>query len=82
MCFVKFNWRKTGMNTGARITVNEIAARLSIGRAAVYKMLEDHIVPGIRLGNRWLVTRNAYEAWERRCGQGNASWMDANGATA
>ena len=70
------------MNTGARITVNEIAARLSIGRAAVYKMLEDHIVPGIRLGKRWLVTRHAYEQWERRCGQENTFSMDTNIATA
>jgi len=67
---------------GSRISVNEIAERLSIGRGAVYKMLEEHIVPGIRLGKRWIVTRPAFEAWERRCGQENASLLDANGATA
>ena len=70
------------MSIGGRITVAEIAARLSIGRAAVYKMLEEHIMPGIRLGKRWLVTRNAYEEWERRCGQEKTFSMDATGATA
>jgi excisionase family DNA binding protein len=54
--------------TSARITVPEIAKRLSIGRLAVYSMLEHHLIPAIRIGRRWLVTRFAYEEWERRCG--------------
>ena len=52
----------------SRITVPEIAERLSIGRLAVYSMLEQGIIPAIRLGRRWIVTRFAYEAWERCCG--------------
>jgi excisionase family DNA binding protein len=52
----------------ARITIPEIAKRLSIGRLAVYSMLERGIIPAIRIGRRWLVTRFAYENWERRCG--------------
>ena len=51
-----------------RITIPEIAERLSIGRLAVYAMLEQGIIPGIRLGRRWIVTRHAYEQWERTCG--------------
>jgi excisionase family DNA binding protein len=51
-----------------RITIPEIALRLSIGRLAVYSMLEQGIIPGIRLGRRWIVTRHAYEQWERTCG--------------
>ena len=51
-----------------RISVLEIAARLSIGRLTVYAMLEKGILPGIRLGHRWLVTRHAFDAWERTCG--------------
>lgn len=51
-----------------RISIPEIAARLSIGRLAVYEMLDQQIIPGIRLGRRWIVTRNAYEEWERTCG--------------
>jgi excisionase family DNA binding protein len=53
---------------GARILVPEIAQRLSIGRLAVYAMLERGILPGIRIGRRWIVTRCAYEEWERTCG--------------
>jgi excisionase family DNA binding protein len=51
-----------------RMSVDEIARRLDIGRLAVYAMLEQGILPGIRLGRRWIVTRHAYEEWERTCG--------------
>jgi excisionase family DNA binding protein len=56
------------MNPKARMTVEEIAHRLDIGRLAVYAMLEQGIIPAIRLGRRWIVTRHAYEHWERTCG--------------
>jgi len=48
--------------------VPEIAQRLDIGRMAVYAMLEQGVVPAIRLGRRWIITRHAYEQWERTCG--------------
>src|SRR5439155_12370101 len=53
---------------GGRISVPEIARRLDIGRLAVYAMLEEGILPGIRLGRRWIITRHAYQQWERTCG--------------
>jgi excisionase family DNA binding protein len=53
---------------GNRISVPEIAQRLEIGRLAVYAMLEQGIMPGIRLGRRWIITRHAYDQWERTCG--------------
>ena len=56
------------MNPPARMTVEEIARRLDIGRLAVYTMLEQGIIPAIRLGRRWIVTRHAFENWERTCG--------------
>lgn len=56
------------MNPRARMTVDEIARRLDIGRVAVYTMLEQKIIPAIRLGRRWIVTRHAFENWERTCG--------------
>ena len=52
----------------SRISVEEVARRLNIGRPAVYSMLELGIIPGIRLGRRWIITRHAYENWERACG--------------
>lgn len=51
-----------------RMSVPEIARRLEIGRLAVYAMLEQGILPGVRLGRRWIITRHAYEQWERNCG--------------
>jgi excisionase family DNA binding protein len=51
-----------------RITVPEIAQRLGIGRLAVYAMLEQGIIPAVRLGRRWIITWHAYEQWERTCG--------------
>ena len=52
----------------SRISVPEIAQRLDVGRLAVYAMLEQGLLPGIRLGRRWIITRHAYERWERTCG--------------
>jgi len=52
----------------SRMTIPEIARRLNIGRLAVYTMLEQGLLPGIRIGRRWLVTRYAFESWERTCG--------------
>jgi excisionase family DNA binding protein len=53
---------------GNRMSVEEIARRLHVGRLAVYSMLDQGILPGIRLGRRWIITRHAYEEWERTCG--------------
>ena len=55
-------------NVSNRMPVPEIAQRLNIGRLAVYAMLEQGIIPGIRLGHRWIITRHAYDQWERTCG--------------
>jgi len=52
----------------SRMSVPEIARRLDIGRLAVYALLEQGIMPGIRLGRRWIITRHAYEQWEKTCG--------------
>ncbi|HEX3745391.1 MAG TPA: helix-turn-helix domain-containing protein [Bryobacteraceae bacterium] len=51
-----------------RLSVKDIAERLDIGKMAVYAMLESGALPGILVGKRWLVTRYAYEQWERTCG--------------
>jgi excisionase family DNA binding protein len=52
----------------SRMSVPEIANHLSVGRLAVYAMLEQGLLPGIRLGRRWIVTRAAFQAWEKTCG--------------
>ena len=60
----------------SRISVEEIAARLNIGRLAVYAMLEQGIIPGVRLGRRWIITRHAYEQWERTCGMRSGTGLN------
>jgi len=55
-------------STSSRVSVLEIAQRLRVGRMAVYSMLEQGIIPGVRLGRRWIVTRSSYLAWEGTCG--------------
>jgi excisionase family DNA binding protein len=57
------------VQTSNRFTVMQIAKRLGLGKMAVYRMLQDGIVPGIRVGRRWIITRHAYEQWEKTCGQ-------------
>ena len=64
-----------------RMSVEEIARHLNIGRRAVYTMLEQGILPGIRLGQRWLITRHAYEQWERTCGMRTDSVTGLHGNT-
>ena len=63
----------------SRITVPEIARRLEIGRLAVYAMLEQGIMPGIRLGRRWIITRHAYDQWERTCGMRSGIGLQTQG---
>ena len=60
-----------------RISVPEIARPLGIGRLAVYAMLKQRILPGIRLGRRWIVTRHAYDQWERTCGMRSGTGLIA-----
>ena len=52
-----------------RMPIREIARHLAIGRLAVYAMLEQGIIPGIRIGSRWIITRQAYARWcAQSCG--------------
>lgn len=59
-------------NGTARIQVPEICARLALGKNAVYGLLQARIIPAIRVGNRWVIARYAYEEWEKYFGQRNA----------
>jgi excisionase family DNA binding protein len=63
------------------MSIPEIASRLSVGRIAVYTMLEQGIIPAVRLGRRWIVTRHAFENWERTCGTTSAARASASGGT-
>jgi excisionase family DNA binding protein len=68
--------KQTGQRS-VRISVEDIARRLDIGRQAVYAMLEQGILPGVRVGRRWIITRHAYDQWERTCGTRAGAGLDA-----
>ena len=65
----------------SRMLIPEIANRLSVGRLAVYTMLEQGIIPAVRLGRRWIVTRHAFEEWERTCGVRLSARASVSGGT-
>ena len=67
------------VSESARITIPEIAERLAIGRLAVYSMLDQGIIPAIRLGKRWIVTRHAYDRWERTAGVRSDGGFEGDG---
>lgn len=50
------------------ITVEEIARRLDVCEAAVYRLLTQGQIPALRLGRKWLVSRTRYEQWEASFG--------------
>jgi len=58
------------MKTGSRMTIQEIMDRLQVGRDMVYAMLRSGQLPGTRMPgrSRWIVTRQAFEEWERANG--------------
>jgi excisionase family DNA binding protein len=56
------------MKKSSRVTVTEICTDLQLGRQRVYKLLELKVIPNVRTGRTWLVTRNAYQAWKSTCG--------------
>jgi excisionase family DNA binding protein len=71
------NDRQITTPLSARISVEEITSRLNIGRLAVYSMLDQGMLPGLRVGRRWIVTRHAYHQWERTCGMGSRALLEA-----
>ena len=61
----------------SRITVEEIANRLEVGRLSIYELLEQGVIPAVRLGRRWIITRPSYEEWERTCGRRSSAGLMA-----
>lgn len=60
----------------SRMSISEIRQRLGLGRDAVYKLLQSGAIPSIRgqgESGRFIVTRHAFEQWEKTCGTRKAS---------
>ena len=51
------------------ITVPEISERLGICEETVYDMVRRHVIPNIRHGHRFIISRAAYERWEATIGE-------------
>jgi excisionase family DNA binding protein len=52
----------------SRVTVDEIVRDLQLGRVRVYHLLDLNVIPNVRVGRRYLITRHAYEEWKKTCG--------------
>jgi excisionase family DNA binding protein len=50
------------------ITIPEIAERLDVCEETVYDLCKRHIIPSIRPGRRFIISRTAYEKWEAAIG--------------
>jgi excisionase family DNA binding protein len=51
------------------ISVCEISERLGICEETVYDMVRKHVIPNIRHGHRFIISRAAYERWEATIGE-------------
>jgi excisionase family DNA binding protein len=51
------------------ITIPEIADRLDVCEETVYDLCKRNIIPSIRPGRRFIISRAAYEKWEGTIGQ-------------
>lgn len=51
-----------------RITVEEIMERLGVCNATVYDLLKRGEIPSLRLNRVYIISRYAYEQWERTFG--------------
>jgi excisionase family DNA binding protein len=50
------------------ITIPEIADRLDVCEETVYDLCKRHVIPSIRPGRRFIISRTAYEKWEATIG--------------
>ena len=51
------------------ITVPEISERIGICEETIYGMLRSRVIPNIRYGRRFIISRNAFERWEASIGE-------------
>ena len=63
------------------VTVREISERLGICEETVYDMLRGQVIPNIRYGRRFIISRDAYQRWEASIGETKAPAMAATSVT-
>ena len=45
------------------LTATDVAARLNVSRASVYRLAEDGVLPGVRVGAQWRFDGVQLEGW-------------------
>jgi len=55
------------------LSVKQVAQILGIGINQAYEACEKNLIPSIRFGRRWIISRTAFERWLCTCGIENQS---------
>jgi excisionase family DNA binding protein len=50
-------------------TVSQVARMLNLNLGTVYQLLRGGVIPGKRLGRRWVISRKRFHQWLDDCGQ-------------
>ena len=50
------------------LSVKQVARKLGIGINQAYEACEQNMIPCIRFGRRWIISRVAFENWLSTCG--------------
>lgn len=48
------------------LTAEEVAAFLRIPQSTVYKLAQDHILPGFKVGKHWRFRKTAMQEWIKK----------------
>jgi len=58
------------LDSSSRLSVHEICKDLGICKKHVYALLDKQVIPCVRIGRSYLITKEAYQEWKKRCGNG------------
>jgi len=45
------------------MTIEEVAKYLRLHKSTVYRMVQNHQIPGSKIGNRWRFRKDIIDAW-------------------
>lgn len=48
------------------LTADEVAAFLRLPRSTVYKLAQDKIIPGFKIGKHWRFRKDTFHEWLRK----------------
>lgn len=50
------------------LTVVEVGRLLGVSRPKLMQLLRDGVVPNVKHGRKYIITRQAFERWQGECG--------------